>query len=135
MTISDYDDVYALWQATPGMGLNDVDDSRDGIEKYLKRNPGTCFVAEQGGCIVGAVLGGHDGRRGYICHLAVAEDCRRQGIGRVLVDAVMTAFEDEGIIKAALVVFESNRRGNDFWEKMGFASRGDLVYRNKVVGN
>ena len=80
MTIDDYEKVYSLWMSCKNMGFNNLDDSREGIAKYLKRNPSTCFVAEQGENIVGVILSGHDGRRGFIHHLAVAENCRRQGI-------------------------------------------------------
>lgn len=72
MTIDDYDSLYELWIHTPGMGLNDVDDSREGISRYLERNPKTCFVAEENGRLLGGILSGHDGRRGYIYHTAVA---------------------------------------------------------------
>lgn len=133
MAIEDYDGVYQLWITTPGMGLNDVDDSRSGIEKYLKRNPDTCFVAEKEGRIVGVIISGNDGRRGYIYHTAVAVSERKQGIGRSLVHAAMAALEQEGINKAALVVFKRNDNGNAFWEKCGFTTREDLVYRNKTI--
>ena len=86
MQIEDYDLVYSLWLSCAGMGLNNLDDSRDGIEKYLKRNPETCFVAEDGGNIVGAIMTGHDGRRGTIHHTAVHPDYRKQGIGKALVE-------------------------------------------------
>lgn len=133
MVIEDYGGVYQLWITTPGMGLNDVDDSRSGIEKYLKRNPDTCFVAEKEGRIVGVIISGNDGRRGYIYHTAVAVSERKQGIGRSLVHAAMAALEQEGINKAALVVFKRNDNGNAFWEKCGFTTREDLVYRNKTI--
>ena len=133
MDISDYDEVYRLWVATPGMGLNDVDDSRDGIARYLARNPSTCFVAEDGGRLVGVILSGHDGRRGFIYHTCVAADVRLAGVGRALVDAALAALRDEGITKVALVVFGRNEGGNAFWERMGFASRPDLNYRNRAL--
>ncbi len=133
MKIEDYPAVYALWLNTPGMGLNDVDDSEEGISRYLTRNPRTCFVTESGGKIVGVILSGHDGRRGYIHHTCVASDVWDKGIGTRLVDAVLDALRAEGITKAALVVFEHNERGNGFWERFGFTSRPDLVYRNKVL--
>ena len=133
MTIDDYDKVYDLWINTAGMGLNNIDDSRAGIEKFLKRNPTTCFVAEKDSHIIGVILGGHDGRRGYIHHTAVREECRKQGIGKALVESVMQAFKDEGISKVALVVFEKNELGNRFWEQLGFGARTDLVYRNKNI--
>lgn len=73
MNAADYDAVYALWLSTSGMGLNAEDDSREGIESYLRRNPTTCFVAETAKEIVGVILAGHDGRRGFIHHTAVKE--------------------------------------------------------------
>lgn len=133
MTINDYEQVYSLWINTPNMGLNNLDDSKDGIAKYLARNPSTCFVAEKNGCIIGVILAGHDGRRGYIHHTAVAQDEQRQGVGDELVGAAMVALEREGINKAALVVFAKNEKGNVFWEKQGFAVRSDLVYRSKTI--
>jgi ribosomal protein S18 acetylase RimI-like enzyme len=133
MTIDDYDEVYALWLGTPGMGLNDVDDSREGIAKYLGRNPGTCFVAEREGRIVGVILSGHDGRRGYIQHTAVAADQQRQGIGSALVETALAALKHEGISKVGLFVFKSNVGGNAFWEAMGFGTRDDLNYRDQSL--
>jgi len=130
-----------LWQRTPGMGLNNVDDSREGIAKYLKRNPRTCFVADGGndvvaddpGGIVGVILSGHDGRRGYIYHTCVAAELRCNRIGRRLVETALDALLREGISKVALVVFDRNKGGNAFWERMGFTTRDDLVYRNKAL--
>ncbi len=133
MTINDYDEVYNLWINTPGMGLNNIDDSRDGIERYLKRNPETCFIAKKDNNIVGVILSGHDGRRGYIHHTAVAVTERRQGIGKALLNRVLNALEKEGINKVALVAFSKNEIGNRFWEKNGFIVRDDLVYRNKEI--
>lgn len=133
LTIEDYDALYDMWINTPGMGLNETDDSREGIEIYLKRNPNTCFAAFEDGRLVGAILSGHDGRRGFISHTAVSVNCRKQGMGRQLVEAAMDALEREGIHKVALVVFERNQLGNAFWERLGFVSREDLVYRNKNI--
>lgn len=133
MTISDYDDVYALWLSCVGMGLNDIDDSKVGIDKFLQRNPNTCFVATQDEQILGVILSGQDGRRAYIYHLAVAPTHRRQGIAERLVDEVMCVLDEIGISKAALVVFDKNQIGNDFWESQGFSVRQDLVYRNKSL--
>lgn len=133
MTIYDYDRVYSLWLATSGMGLNDTDDSREGIERYLRRNPTTCFIAELGGEIVGAILSGHDGRRGYISHTAVSAAYRGRGIGTALVNAVLEAMKKEGISKLALVVFGKNELGNGFWESCGFTLRLDLNYRNRAI--
>ena len=133
MTIDDYEKVYALWMSCKNMGFNNLDDSREGIAKYLKRNPATCFVAECGDSIVGVILSGHDGRRGFIHHLAVAENCRRQGIATELLECAVSSLAAEGINKVALLVFNRNEAGNAFWEKNGFTSREDLVYRNKAL--
>ena len=130
MTAADYPQVYALWRSTPGMGLNNLDDSDEGITRYLQRNPTTCFVAEDDSAIIGAILCGHDGRRAFIYHLAVAEPYRRQGVGKALVEAALAALRAEGIHKAALVVMANNPTGNAFWEQLGFTTRPDLVYRN-----
>lgn len=133
MVIDDYDSVYNLWINTPGMGLNNMDDSREGICKYIKRNPTTSFVAEDNGIIVGVIIAGHDGRRGYIYHTAVLPAYRNCGIARNLVEEAMKALDEEGINKVALVAFSKNEVGNGFWEKIGFAEREDLVYRNKNI--
>ena len=138
MTPDDYDAVHACWMACTGMGLNTIDDSREGIIRYLERNPNTCFVDEQEGTkhdrtITGAILAGHDGRRGYIYHTAVNPAYRHQGIGTALVNAALHALANEGIIKVALVVFSRNDAGNAFWERLGFTARGDLTYRNKAL--
>ncbi len=133
MTLEDYEPVYALWLGCAGMGINSVDDSREGIARYLRRNPTTCFGALEDETIVGVILAGHDGRRGYIYHTAVAESHRGKDIASRLVQHTLDALHKEGIIKAALVVFEKNETGNAFWEKQGFATRKDLNYRNKTL--
>lgn len=133
MTIDDYDEIYNLWLACAGMGLNNIDDSRDGIDRFINRNPDTCFVALTDNKIVGAILAGNDGRRGFIYHTAVEPHYRKQGIGRKLVDAAMLALKQCGISKVALVVFDKNTDGNAFWESLGFTVRNDLTYRNKVL--
>ena len=133
MSMEDYDGVYDLWINTPGMGLNATDDSREGIAKYLRRNPTSSFVAHDNGKIVGVIMAGHDGRRGYIHHTAVMPEYRNQGIAKKLVDHAMSALENEGINKVALVAFAKNEVGNGFWENIGFSVRDDLVYRNKSI--
>ncbi len=133
MEPNDYDSVHALWESTPGMGLNSIDDTRSGIEKFLVRNPSTCFVAEEDGRIIGSIIAGNDGRRGSIYHTAVRTDRQRQGIGRSLVEHAMAALEREGISKVFLVVFARNSRGNAFWEKLGFTERHDIIYRNREI--
>ena len=133
MKIEDYERVYDLWIHTEGMGLNTTDDSREGIAKYLLRNPNTCFVAKDNGKIVGVIMSGHDGRRGFIYHTTVKKEYRGRGIGKKLVDSALAALEAEGIHKVALVAFEKNVSGNVFWEKIGFTVRDDLIYRNKSM--
>ena len=133
MTVDDYDAVYDLWINTPGMGLNTADDSYEGIDRFLKRNPMTCFVALDGSRVIGVILSGNDGRRGYIYHTAVLPQYRKRGIGKALVEHAMAALEKEGINKTALVVFERNETGNAFWERIGFKTREDLNYRNKNI--
>lgn len=133
MQIADYSDVYNLWLANKGMGLNDVDDSESGIARFLVRNPDTCFVAERNGKLIGVIMAGNDGRRGFIYHTAVHPDYHRQGIGSALVSAALEALQTLGITKVALVVFGRNTDGNAFWEKQGFTVRTDLTYRNKAL--
>lgn len=133
MTIGDYEKVYDLWMSCKNMGFNNLDDSKEGIEKFLLRNPGMSYVAEEAGRIVGVVLSGHDGRRGYIYHMSVAEDHRKQGIGSRLLENSLAALKREGIHKVALLVFNRNEAGNAFWEKHGFTIREDVAYRNRAL--
>lgn len=133
MKCEDYTKVYNLWMACAGMGLNNLDDSQEGITKFLQRNPDTCFVATETDIIVGVILVGSDGRRGYIYHTAVHPNYRKKGIAKKLVKKSLEALEEIGINKVALVVFKHNENGNKFWEKLGFTERKDLVYRNKAI--
>lgn len=133
MIIEDYDDVYRLWTLTKGMGLNNLDDTKTGINIFLQRNPNTCFVATFHNEIIGTIISGHDGRRGYIYHTAVSEKFRKKGIGQKLVTSSLSALKTEGINKVALVVFSKNKLGNLFWEKLGFKKREDLIYRDKAI--
>ncbi len=132
MTIEDYRQAYDLWILC-GNGLNDKDDSREGIDKYLKRNPGTSFVATCDNIVVGVILCGHDGRRGIIQHACVSPDYRRYGIESKLVELALEALKAEGINKVLLVAFKKNEGGNAFWEAQGFTLREDLNYRNKAL--
>lgn len=133
MCIEDYEAIKQLWLTTSGMGLNDVDDSYEGISRYLKRNPTTSFVAEVDGKIIGSILCGHDGRRGFIYHTTVKKQFQHQGIARSLVSYAMNALKQAGISKVALVAFTNNVDGNSFWESIGFTVRDDLSYRNKAL--
>ena len=130
MTIADYEKVYALWMSCKNMGFNDIDDSKEGITRFLERNPNTSFVAIENDELLGIILGGHDGRRGYIYHMSVAEKYRKKGIGSSLVEKCLESFKNEKISKVALLVFKYNENGNSFWEKQGFILREDINYRN-----
>ncbi|WP_028976623.1 GNAT family N-acetyltransferase [Sporolactobacillus terrae] len=133
MRKEDYTEIYQLWTRSDGMGLRSLDDSVQGIEKFLKRNPNTNFIAVAHQKIVGVILCGHDGRRGYIYHTAVDRSYRRQGIGKQLVSVGIDALKKEGINKVALVVFSTNQAGNEFWQSIGFDQREDLIYRNLTI--
>ena len=133
MLIEDYDNIYKLWILTKGMGLNNLDDTKTGINIFLQRNPNICFVATLHNKIIGTIITGHDGRRGYIYHTAVSENFRKKGIGQKLVTSSLAALKNEGINKVALVVFSNNNLGNLFWEKLGFKKREDLIYRDKAI--
>lgn len=130
MYIDDYDEIVGLWKNIPGMGLNNLDDSREGVARFLKRNPESCFVVKTAQGIVGTVLCGHDGKRGGLYHLAVRPEMQGRGFGRALVNAAKEALMKEGITKVSAHVFVSNTEGNRFWDKMGFADRSDVRYRS-----
>ena len=133
MRIEDYDEMYILWMSSAGIGLNDFDDSKIGIDKFLNRNPNSCFIAEIDNKIIGTILVGTDGRRGHIYHLAVAEMLRNNGIATKLVNTALCALKNMGITKVALVVFKDNDIANKFWTKSGFVEREDLIYRNRQL--
>ena len=128
MTMDDYDDVYALWMSIHGFGIRSVDDSREGIERFIKRNPGLSAVDVEDGKIVGAILCGHDGRRGCLYHVCVREDYRRLGIGKAMVVFCMNALKAEQINKVSLIAFTKNDVGNAFWNCIGWTKRLDLNY-------
>jgi ribosomal protein S18 acetylase RimI-like enzyme len=131
MTIADYAEVYDLWAATEGVGLSSAD-APEAIAAYLARNPGMSFVArEASGALVGAVLCGHDGRRGFLHHLAVRPECRGQGAGRALVERCLAALSAEGIEKCHIFVYRGNQAGRAFWEKLGWDERTTLVIMSK----
>ncbi len=133
MKIEDYTAVYQLWLITPGMGLNDIDDSQKGIARMLQRNPSLSFIAEKNRQIVGVIIAGQDGRRGYIYHTAVHQSYHRQGIAQSLVRSVLDEMRTLDITKVGLFIFKENHIGNPFWEKMGFGIRNDLYYRNRAL--
>lgn len=133
MTIDDYEGVYSLWKKIKGFGLRSVDDSREGIQRFLKRNPTTSVVAEEDGRIVGGILCGHDGRRGCLYHVCVDEDYRRRGIGKAMVVKAMEALSQEEISKVSLIAFTKNDIGNAFWNTVGWTERLDLNYYDFVL--
>lgn len=129
MTIEDYEGLRALWMTIRGFGIRSLDDSREGVERFLKRNPGISVVASaEDGSIVGGILCGHDGRRGCLYHVCVREDCRRNGIGKAMVVHCMNALKAEGINKVSLIAFTKNDVGNAFWNRIGWTKREDLNY-------
>lgn len=128
MTIDDYDEVYSLWMSIKGFGIRSVDDSRKGVEAFLKRNPLTSVVDIEDGKIVGAILCGHDGRRGCLYHVCVAEGYRMRGIGKAMVVFCMNALKKENINKVSLIAFTKNDIGNAFWNQIGWTRREDLNY-------
>lgn len=128
MTMEDYDMVYDLWMSIKGFGIRSIDDSRAGVERFLKRNPTTSVVAEDNGRVIGAILCGHDGRRGCFYHVCVHENYRKQGIGKAMAVFAMKALQEEQINKVSLIAFTSNEVGNRFWRSAGFTFREDLNY-------
>ena len=137
VTIKDYDAIFELWNSTEQSrrALNPVDDTREGIDRYLKRNPNTCFVAVTDDIIVGVILTGHDGRRGIIHHMCVHPDYRRRGIAGQLVSLAEDALKKEGIQKVFGLVFKDNDTANTFWEQQGYSIRTNLNYRNKSLND
>lgn len=133
MTIEDYDSVFALWSTIRGFGIRSIDDSREGVERFLKRNPTTSVVAEEDGRIVGSILCGHDGRRGCFYHVCVDESHRRHGIGKAMVVTAMEALRKEKINKVSLIAFSKNDIGNAFWNTIGWTKREDLNYYDFVL--
>lgn len=133
MKIEDYDEVYHLWKRIRGFGIRSMDDSKEGIDRFLKRNPTTSVVAEEDRKIVGAILCGHDGRRGCLYHVCVDEAFRRHGIGKAMVVKTMEALKEEQINKVCLIAFTSNDIGNAFWNTIGWTKREDMNYYDFVL--
>lgn len=128
MTIEDYDQVKELWNSIKGFGIRSMDDSREGVARFLKRNPTTSVVAEEDGKVVGAILCGHDGRRGCLYHVCVHKDYRMRGIGKSMVAFAMEALKKEEINKVSLIAFIKNDIGNAFWKEIAWTKREDLNY-------
>ncbi|MCR4850980.1 MAG: GNAT family N-acetyltransferase [Lachnospiraceae bacterium] len=128
MTIEDYEGVKDLWMTIKGFAIRSIDDSYEGVERFLKRNPTTSVVAVDDGRIVGAILCGHDGRRGCLYHVCVKEEFRRHGIGKAMVVFCMNELKKEKISKVSLIAFSTNDIGNAFWNEIGWTRRMDLNY-------
>lgn len=128
MKLEDYEEVYGLWNSIHGFGMRSLDDSREGIARFLKRNPTTSVVAVAENRIVGAILCGHDGRRGCFYHVCVREDYRKQGIGKEMAVTCMKELQKEKINKVCLIAFKKNEVGNAFWKSVGWTFREDLNY-------
>ena len=134
LKISDYDKIFSFWQETAGVKLRDAD-SREGIEKYLRRNPGLSFVAEEKENIVGTIMSGHDGKRGYIQHLAVMDERRRSGIATELLGLCLEALRSEGILKAHIHVLCNNALARKFWANQGWIKRNDIEVHSFINGS
>lgn len=128
MKIEDYEGVHDLWMTIKGFGIRSIDDSKEGVARFLKRNPTTSVVAEMDGKIVGSILCGHDGRRGCLYHVCVHEEYRRHGIGKAMVVHAMEKLKEEQISKVSLIAFTENDIGNAFWNTIGWTERLDLNY-------
>ena len=126
MKMEDYDQVYALWTEIKGFGIRTVDDSREGVERFLRRNPTTSVVAVQNGRVIGYILCGHDGRTGCFYHVCVEASYRKHGIGYCMVRAAMEALHKEGVSKITLIAFKRNQVGNAFWKGIGWTEREDI---------
>lgn len=135
MELSDYNEVHDLWMSIKGFAIRSIDDSREGVERFLKRNPTTSVVAEEDGKIVGAILCGHDGRRGCLYHVCVNPSYRRRGIGKAMVVFCMNALKEEQISKVSLIAFTANDIGNAFWNTIGWTRREDLNYYDFVLND
>ncbi len=128
MTIEDYEQVHELWMSIHGFGIRSIDDSKEGVLRFIKRNPTTSVVAIVENKVVGAILCGHDGRRGCMYHVCVHEDYRMQGIGKAMAVYCMRALQEEQINKVSIIAFKSNEVGNRFWHSEGWTEREDLNY-------
>ena len=135
MTIEDYEGVYALWMSIKGFAIRSIDDSKEGVARFLLRNPDTSVVAVEDGRIIGAILCGHDGRRGCLYHVCVRQECRRKGVGKAMVVFCMEKLKAEQISKVSLIAFTANDIGNAFWRRIGWTKREDLNYYDFVLND
>jgi putative acetyltransferase len=125
VTAADLDDAIALWSTTDGVGLNECD-TPDRLRAFLDRNPGLSLLARDGLRLVGAVLRGHDGRRGYLDHMAIVPEYRGRGLGRLMVETCLADLAALGILKCNIFLYADNESGQQFWDRCGWAARSDL---------
>jgi ribosomal protein S18 acetylase RimI-like enzyme len=133
MKISDYDQAYSLWAKTEGMGLHNDVDCKKGIGRFLRHNPGLSVVAKDDDKIIGTLLCSFDGRRGHLLHLAVSKDYRKQGIGKKLVDKVMSKLQAMSVRRCILCTYRTNRTGMKFWKHLGWTGRTDVILMSKNI--
>ena len=133
MNTGDLAEVISLWESTDGVGLGQGD-SPENLVRYLARNPGLSQVAiDQQGSIIGAALCGHDGRRGYLNHVAVDSAWRRQGVATAIIERCFELLNGQGIDRCTVLVFTDNQEGQQFWARQGWRERGDLAVMQKDV--
>lgn len=130
MVLGDYSYVYALWSMTEGMGLSESD-SEESIAQFLIRNKGHSYVCTDGDVVIGTVLCGHDGRRGFLYHVAVHNEYQNKGIARRLIERALNSLKEVGIIKCHLMVYANNDLGHQFWEYVGWIRRDEIVLYSK----
>jgi ribosomal protein S18 acetylase RimI-like enzyme len=135
MQLEDYEKVRELWMSIQGFCIRSIDDSREGVERFVRRNPTTSIVAQADENIIGAILCGHDGRRGCLYHVCVAEEYRKHGVGKAMVTQAIKALKKEQINKIEVVAFTSNEVGNHFWKDMGWTLRDDLNRYDLILNN
>ncbi|MCF0130459.1 MAG: GNAT family N-acetyltransferase [Pseudobutyrivibrio sp.] len=134
MTAEDFDKVHELWMTIHGFAIRSIDDSKEGVLPFLKRNEGLSVVAQTNdGQIVGTILVGHDGRRACLYHVCVREDFRKQGIGKSMVAEALRRLKNEGISKVTIIAFTKNEVGNVFWKAGGWTQRQDVYTYDFVL--
>ena len=133
MKIEDYEEVHNLWMEIHGFGIRSIDDLKEGVERFIRRNPTTSMVAVADGKIIGSILCGHDGRRGCLYHVCVQENYRKHGIGQKMVEACLEALKKEKVNKVNLIAFQKNEVGNRFWKSLGWSFREDVNYYECVL--
>ncbi len=135
MRVDDYEEIHKIWSNSNGVTLRAIDDSREGIGRFLKRNPNNSLICRLNKKIIGGILCGHDGRKGFIYHTVVKDKYRGSGVGKKLVEDAIKSLKDEHITKIGVLINSDNPSGNDFWESLGFKYFSDLNYRILPLDN